>query len=574
MSRLLMATATAWALLGASPVWAVLDPNNSGDYPTNGGYGIIICGNSHVEYGIIDDAIKELLRQTYLTMVEDLNFHPNNVWVLVDGGNNVGNWTQGLFDDLPATKAQVASTFQTIGDRMWSDANTPRNLLVAFGGHGADGSVPTSMMVQLYDKTIYDTVFMNDCFLKINNNGHGGSPIVRLDVLATMCYSGGLIDDFRNAFNSYRGSTWPNAKHFSIVTAGDGTDITTGFLGVTLLQRIRGYQPTVDLDADGRLSIYEYFIAAAKADLTNPMVPYTPYIPDVIYQPSDLYIDFGYAEHPLYYEWNEMENLTTGVAPAGSGSVTRQPNRTQYVYGTQVTLTASPSAGYTFTGWTGDVPGGSSATNPITITMDANKTVNATFTGALTLGVSIIQPGWGSVAVEPSQPTYAPGTPVTLTATAGDDYEFVEWTGDVPGGHSTSNPLAITMNGDKSVTAVFTRVFALTVSEINDPMGSVVLDPVPNDSNHPRYRDGSVVVLTAQPLEGRVFKRWELPDPEHPGDANFVLIDANNPLMVLMDGDRQVTAVFGCSNGVGQALLLTVLGAWICGLAFRFMRRR
>jgi uncharacterized repeat protein (TIGR02543 family) len=44
--------------------------------------------------------------------------------------------------------------------------------------------------------------------------------------------------------------------------------------------------------------------------------------------------------------------------------------------GASATLTATPNPGYRFTGWTGDASG---TVNPLTITMDADKTVGATF---------------------------------------------------------------------------------------------------------------------------------------------------------------------------------------------------
>jgi CSLREA domain-containing protein len=47
-----------------------------------------------------------------------------------------------------------------------------------------------------------------------------------------------------------------------------------------------------------------------------------------------------------------------------------------YAYGSVVTLTASADADSLFAGWSGDVTG---LTNPITLTMDSNKTVTATF---------------------------------------------------------------------------------------------------------------------------------------------------------------------------------------------------
>lgn len=47
-----------------------------------------------------------------------------------------------------------------------------------------------------------------------------------------------------------------------------------------------------------------------------------------------------------------------------------------YEPGTPTAITANPNPGYRFTGWTGDASG---TKNPLTITMDANKTIGATF---------------------------------------------------------------------------------------------------------------------------------------------------------------------------------------------------
>ena len=60
---------------------------------------------------------------------------------------------------------------------------------------------------------------------------------------------------------------------------------------------------------------------------------------------------------------------------ASNGSVS--PSGGIYAAGTQVTLTATPNSGYTFSSWSGDANGTSTTT---TITMDGNKTVTANFT--------------------------------------------------------------------------------------------------------------------------------------------------------------------------------------------------
>jgi uncharacterized repeat protein (TIGR02543 family) len=68
--------------------------------------------------------------------------------------------------------------------------------------------------------------------------------------------------------------------------------------------------------------------------------------------------------------------LTITVTPSGSGSVAKNPDQATYPSGTIVVLTATPSSGYSFSHWGGDLTG---TTNPKSITMNGNKTVTATF---------------------------------------------------------------------------------------------------------------------------------------------------------------------------------------------------
>jgi uncharacterized protein (TIGR02145 family)/uncharacterized repeat protein (TIGR02543 family) len=69
--------------------------------------------------------------------------------------------------------------------------------------------------------------------------------------------------------------------------------------------------------------------------------------------------------------------LTTNVSPPGGGTVSRNPNKTQYSVGEQVTVTATTASGYTFSNWTG---ASTSTSSSVTITMNGNKTLTANFT--------------------------------------------------------------------------------------------------------------------------------------------------------------------------------------------------
>jgi uncharacterized repeat protein (TIGR02543 family) len=71
-----------------------------------------------------------------------------------------------------------------------------------------------------------------------------------------------------------------------------------------------------------------------------------------------------------------VTQYTLTVNTSGSGSVILNPSGGTYDEGTVVDLIADPTSGWQFSGWGGDLSG---STNPTTITMDANKTVTATF---------------------------------------------------------------------------------------------------------------------------------------------------------------------------------------------------
>jgi hypothetical protein len=73
----------------------------------------------------------------------------------------------------------------------------------------------------------------------------------------------------------------------------------------------------------------------------------------------------------------------------------------------------------------------------------------------------------GSVTKNPDQPSYALGTVVTLTPVPDGGYGFAGWSGNVPAGHELDNPLQLTMNQDRTVTAAFTNPNAIAADDFN-----------------------------------------------------------------------------------------------------------
>jgi uncharacterized repeat protein (TIGR02543 family) len=138
----------------------------------------------------------------------------------------------------------------------------------------------------------------------------------------------------------------------------------------------------------------------------------------------------------------------------GSGSVSLNPPGGVYNSGATVELTATPAAGFQFSGWSGSLTG---TTNPATITMDGNKSVTATFTAIppTQYTLTVTTSGSGSVSLNPPGGVYNSGATVELTATPAAGFQFSGWSGNLTG---TTNPAAITMDGNKSVTATFTAV--------------------------------------------------------------------------------------------------------------------
>ena len=221
----------------------------------------------------------------------------------------------------------------------------------------------------------------------------------------------------------------------------------------------------------------------------------------------------GCAPEPSY-------RLSAAVNPVEAGEVDSSPAYDEYSAGTQVTLTATPTADYELVSWSGDASG----TEPVvTVTMDSDKSVTTNFRIIqYALATSVSPPESGLVS--PEGGIYDIGGSVTLRANPMVDYEFVSWSGDASG---TEPEVTVTMDSDKSVTANFRLVqYALATSVSPTEGGSV--SPMGGI-----YNVGSTVTLTAAPAVDYEFVSWS-------GDAS----GTEPEVTVTMDSDKSVTANF------------------------------
>ena len=200
------------------------------------------------------------------------------------------------------------------------------------------------------------------------------------------------------------------------------------------------------------------------------------------------------------------------TATAGEGGSVA-PSSGSFNAGTQVSITATPSSGYTFSGWSNG-----SSDNPVTVTLDSNTSITANFALIPVYTITVSSEDGGSVSSEGGD--YQEGTQVTLTATPDEGYEFSGWSDG-----NTEATRVITASEDLTLTATFTELeysYQLTVTSTEG--GSI-------SSEGGEYNEGTEVTITATPDEGYRFLGWS--------DGN-----TEESITITLSEDTSIEAVF------------------------------
>jgi hypothetical protein len=214
-----------------------------------------------------------------------------------------------------------------------------------------------------------------------------------------------------------------------------------------------------------------------------------------------------------------LYTLTVSKSGTGTGTVTSSPSgidcgsdcSESYNQGTSVTLTATAASGSIFEGWSG---GGCSGTGTCTVTMNAAKSVTATFNPqavGYTLTVLKSGTGIGSVTSSPAgincgddcSETYTKVQKVKLTAKADASSTFVGWSG---GGCSGTKTCTVTVDTVVTVTADFAlKIPDISVAQTPIDFGNIKVGKrgtktlkIPNNGT-------GDLVITLSGLEGTAF---------------------------------------------------------------------
>ena len=221
--------------------------------------------------------------------------------------------------------------------------------------------------------------------------------------------------------------------------------------------------------------------------------------------------------------------ITTTAEPAEGGTVSGGGT---FNYGQSCTLTATPASGYTFVCWTKDG-----------LQVSTNATYTFTVTGSGTfVGHFQLQSFTITATANPAEGgtitgagTYNSGQSCTLTATANEGYNFVNWT-ENGAAVSTNATYTFPVTGNRTLVANFVlQTFRVKVSINPSEAGNV--------TGEGTYNYGDEVTLTVIRNEDWAFQNWT---------ENGEVVSEELTYVFIITNDRDLDANFIYTEGIGE----------------------
>ena len=254
------------------------------------------------------------------------------------------------------------------------------------------------------------------------------------------------------------------------------------------------------------------------------------------------------ATHTISASFNAIQQNSLNVTKAGTGTgtVTSSPagincgfdcTEVYTAGGTVVTLTASPDASSTFSGWSGSAAG----QGHCSVTMDAAKTVTATFT-LKTYTITATAGSGGSITPSGSIiVNHGASQSFTITPNANYTVGNVVVDGSSVGAVTSYSFTNVTANHTISASFNAIQQNSLNVTKGGNGTGTVTSTPAGINCGldcSESYTGGTVVTLSASADASSTFSGWS---GSCSGTGNCA---------VTMDAAKSVTATFTLNEGV------------------------
>jgi hypothetical protein len=263
------------------------------------------------------------------------------------------------------------------------------------------------------------------------------------------------------------------------------------------------------------------------------------------------------------YEY-QTANLTLVASPPIGGSTTPTPGTHVVGVDIEISILATPVAGYLFTGWTVSGPGslfGPPEEPALAVTIDEPSpvTVTANFAEAALLTVDVFPPDRGSTVPAAGVHTVAVGMPQAISATSVTGWHFTNWSvdaGNATLGDSLAAATTVTVadTGGATIAANFT-INQYTVTFQTDGTAGATIDGGTVVTQAVNHGSDSTAVTAAAP-GGFVFVNWTRDGVIYAGTAAVTATDVTADLTLVANfaptGQTATLTLAAGANGATQ----------------------